>query len=213
MPPYQYKTTFSSVHDRYGDGDGEGSVIRVNNPVRSDAGDGDTEGEGEADHIKPKTGARIRDDHHHQGIMRYLLCPRQSTNVGGPRFFSVWTCYFLSIEKFLYLLCPPFTSESIIHLVFKDVENYILLGCLGTKEISHVVSSDRRGPGHDGGSICDQDEAGGGGRVRGGGGQGHPLGGLRPRHHPVPPLPPRHPRRGGAGVSGARAGLGRTAAR
>ena len=77
----------------------------------------------------------------------------------GPRFFSVWTCYFLSIEKFLYLLCPPFTSESIIHLVFKDVENYILLGCLGTKEISHVVTSDWRGPGHDGGSICDQASA------------------------------------------------------
>ena len=62
-------------------------MIRINNPVRSEAGDGDTEGEGEADHIKPKTGARIRDDHHHQGIMRCLLCPRQSTNYGGQDSF------------------------------------------------------------------------------------------------------------------------------
>ena len=62
-------------------------MIRINNPVRSEAGDGDTEAEGEADHIKPKTGARIRDDNHHQGIMRDLLCQRQSTNYGGQDSF------------------------------------------------------------------------------------------------------------------------------
>ena len=81
--PYVYRTTYSSVQDRYGynslsesddsDTSDERTLVRVNNPVKTDlrlnnVNDIPTE----VDHIKPKTGARIREDGHlHQGRTQY----------------------------------------------------------------------------------------------------------------------------------------------
>ena len=72
--PYVYRTTYSSVQDRYGynsfsesePGD-EDTILRVNNPVKTDLRV-NTVNDILGDQIKPKMGARIRDDaHHHQG--------------------------------------------------------------------------------------------------------------------------------------------------
>ncbi len=75
--PYVYRTTYSNVQDRYGynsfsEGDtgDQGTIVRVNNPVKTDLGV-NTVNEiiGDVDQIKPKMGARIRDDAHHQGMV------------------------------------------------------------------------------------------------------------------------------------------------
>ena len=76
--PYVYRTTYSSVQDRYGynsfseseTSDTEDTVLRVNNPIVKTDLRVNTVNDilGDVDQIKPKMGARIRDDaHHHQG--------------------------------------------------------------------------------------------------------------------------------------------------
>ena len=76
--PYVYRTTFSSVQDRYGynsfsenEPGKQGTVVRVNNPVKTDLRVNTVNDIlGDVDQIKPKMGARIRDDaHHHQGMV------------------------------------------------------------------------------------------------------------------------------------------------
>ena len=73
-----YRSTVYSAQDRYGySGVIDGDKIKVNRPILSDNIIDNTAGDllgHNNDHIKPKTGARIRDDAHnfHQGWLLFV---------------------------------------------------------------------------------------------------------------------------------------------
>ena len=86
-----FRTTYSSIQDRYGynsysdreSGD-EGTILRVNNPIKTDSRVNtvnDILGDVDRDQIKPKMGARIRDDAHHQGRLHIKRFSRPDTKL------------------------------------------------------------------------------------------------------------------------------------